>query len=128
VLKATDEHYSPAAQALSPFKPINMFDGMESARSRVLGHFEELVIKLAKVAPIHRIEFDYTYFVNNNPLEMTLDGFTNGKWIPIIPKTNVKAFAGNKKVFEVILKDSFEEIRLKNYPCGGMNRIKVFSK
>jgi allantoicase len=128
VIKATDEHYSPAAQALSPFEPINMFDGMESARSRIPGHFEELVIKLAKVAPIHRVELDYTYFVNNNPLEITLDGFTNGKWIPIISKINVKPYAGNKKIFEVSLKDSFEEIRLKNYPCGGMNRIKVFSK
>jgi len=128
VLKATDEHYSPAAQALSPFGPINMFDGMESARSRVLGHFEELVIKLAEVAPIHRVELDYTYFVNNNPLDITLEGLSHGKWIPILPKTNVKAFAGNKKVFHVDLKESFEEIRLKNYPCGGMNRIKVFSK
>lgn len=128
VLKATDEHYSPASLCLSPFEPINMFDGLESARSRKPGHFEEVTIKLAKVAPIHRIEFDYTYFVNNNPLESSVDGLTNGKWVPLVEKTYVKAFAGNKKVVEIHSPEAFEEIRVRNYPCGGMNRVKVFSK
>ena len=128
VLKATDEHYSPAAQALSPFGPINMFDGMESARSRIPGHFEELIVKLAKPAPIHRIELDYSYFVNNNPLEVSIEGYTDGKWSELVPKTNVKAFAGNKKVFKVESKAVFDQVRVRNYPCGGMNRLKVFSK
>ena len=127
VLKATDEHYSPASQALAPFAPINMFDGMESARSRTPGHCEELIVKLAKTAPITRIECDYTYFVNNNPLEVTIEGFSGGKWITLVPKTNVKAFAGNKKVFELNTKEAFEQVKIQNWPCGGMNRLKVFS-
>jgi malate synthase len=128
VLKATDEHYSPASQALSPFAPINMFDGMESARSRVPGHCEELVIKLATVASVHRIELDYTYFVNNNPLFVSVDGLSDGEWIELVHKTNVKPFAGNLKVFDIDEAKSFEQVRIRNWPCGGMNRIKVFSK
>lgn len=128
VVKASDEHYSPAALALSPFAPINMFDGMESARSRVPGHFEELIVALSKPAPIHRIELDYTYFVNNNPLEVSLEGLADGNWVSLVPQTNVKAFAGSKKVFEIHNTEVFEQVRVRNFPCGGMNRLKVFSK
>ena len=101
---------------------------MESARSRIPGHFEELIVKLAKPAPIHRIELDYTYFVNNNPLEVSIEGYADGEWSELVPKTNVKAFAGNKKVFSIESKTVFDQVRVRNYPCGGMNRLKVFSK
>jgi malate synthase len=128
VLSATDEHYSPAVSVLSPFSPINMFDGMESARSRTPGHFEEVVIQLAKKAPIHLIEMDFSYFVNNNPLEVSVDGLTNGKWVPVISKTNVKAFRGHKKRFEITDTAVFEQLKIQSHPCGGMNRFKAYSK
>ena len=128
IVSATDEHYSPASLILSPFEPIHMFDGLENARARKPGHFEEVVLKLSRPAPIHRIEFDYTYFVNNNPLDVSVDALTKGEWKSIVEKTYVKAFAGNKKVFEIESKDTFEEVRIRNYPCGGMNRVKVYSR
>ncbi|MCM2348532.1 MAG: serine hydrolase [Bacteriovoracaceae bacterium] len=128
ILSATDEHYSPAALVLSPFSPIHMFDGLESARSRVPGHCEQVVLELAKPAKIHRIEMDFTYFVNNNPLEVLLEGLCGGQWVPLVPLTNVKAFAGNKKEFLIDRPEIFEQIKLQSYPCGGLNRLKVFSK
>ena len=42
LIKASNEHYGPAIQVISPFSPINMFDGLESARSRIKDHFEEV--------------------------------------------------------------------------------------
>lgn len=128
VLSATDEHYSPAASVLSPFEPINMFDGMESARSRTPGHYEEVVIQLARKAPVHRIEMDFTYFVNNNPLEVLVEGLSEGKWVGLIPKTNVKAFRGSKKRFEISSPLVIERLKVQSYPCGGMNRLKAWSK
>lgn len=128
VLSATDEHYSPASLVISPFGPINMFDGMESARSRIPGHFEEVVIKLARPGKIHRLEMDFTWFVNNNPLEASVDGLSNGKWVPLIPKTFVKAFRGHKKVFDIESNEVFDQLKLRAYPCGGINRLKAFSK
>jgi allantoicase len=113
---------------IAPFGPINMFDGMESARSRIPGHFEEVVIKLARTGKIHRMEMDFTWFVNNNPLEVSVDGLSNGKWVTVIPKTFVKAFRGNKKVFEIESNEVFEQLKLRTYPCGGINRFKAFSK
>ena len=127
ILKATDEHYSPAVLVISPFSPINMFDGMESARSRIPGHFEEVVVKLAKQAACKRIEMDFTYFVNNNPLEVSVHGLVSGEWTELVPRTNVKAYAGNKISFGINEKRSMEQVRVRTFPCGGMNRFKVFS-
>jgi allantoicase len=104
-----------------------MFDGLESARSRAPGHHEEVTVKLARPAAIKRIEMDFTYFVNNNPWEVSVDALSAGEWKPLIGKTNVKAFAGNKKVFAVTDDTVFEQLRLKTWPDGGMNRLRVFS-
>jgi malate synthase len=128
ILKATDEHYSPAVLVISPFAPINMFDGMESARSRIPGHFEEVIVELAKKAPTERIEMDFTYFVNNNPLEVDVDGLANGQWVKLVEKTNVKAYAGKQIAFQVKEKQNIEQVRVRTYPCGGMNRFRVFSR
>ncbi len=128
VLSATDEHYSPASTVLSPLGPINMFDGMESARAREPGHFEEVVIAVAKAAAVERVEMDFTYFVNNNPLEVSLDGWDGKSWVEIIPKTLVKPFRGNMKRFDVKTSSIVEKVRLRTFPCGGMNRMRVISR
>lgn len=127
ILKASDEHYSPAVLVISPFAPINMFDGLESARSRIPGHFEEVIIQLAKPAPVHRLEFDFTYFVNNNPLEVAVEGLIKEQWKLILPKTNVKAYAGNKVSFKINNQEVISQLRVTTHPCGGMNRFKAFS-
>jgi malate synthase len=128
ILKATDEHYSPAVLAISAFGPINMFDGLESARSRISGHFEEIIIQLAKRSSIHKIEIDFTYFVNNNPLKIEVHAKDKSEWINIVNRINVKAYAGNIISLSVDDNNLFEQIRLRAYPCGGLNRIKVYSK
>jgi malate synthase len=125
---ATDEHYSPASQVISPFAPINMFDGMESARSRTPGHYEEVVIRLGRPGKLHKCEMDFTWFVNNNPLEVSVDGLSQGRWFTLIPKTNIKAFRGNLKQFELHSDDIIDQLRLRSYPCGGMNRFKAWGK
>lgn len=128
ILKATDEHYSPAVLVISPFGPINMFDGMESARSRTPGHYEEVVVELARPTAVHKLEMDFTYFVNNNPWEVEVEGLSKGKWLPLVTKVNVKAFAGNKKLFSLKGTDLVEQIRVKTFPDGGMNRLKVYGR
>jgi malate synthase len=128
VLSATDEHYSPASAALAPTGPINMFDGMESARSRTPGHFEEVVIAVAKPLAIHMVEMDFTYFVNNNPLEVSVDGHDGKDWITLVPKSLVKPFRGNKKRFSFPQSVKIEKLRLRTYPCGGLNRFRAMSR
>ena len=59
IVRSSNEHYGPAAQVISPFAPINMFDGLESARSRKAGNHEEVDIAFAKSTSIDSIECDH---------------------------------------------------------------------
>ncbi|WP_413287732.1 serine hydrolase [Bdellovibrio sp. HCB337] len=128
VVRASNEHYGPAAQVISPYPPLHMFDGLESARSRKKGHSEEMVLALGKESRIERIDIDFTYFVNNNPLELSIEGLSGDKWIPLVAKTNVKAYAGNKIRFGLNTKESFSQVKVTAIPDGGMNRVKVIVK
>ena len=127
LVSATNEHYGPAAQVISPYPAIHMFDGLESSRSRKKGHFEEVVIKLAEVSKISKIILEFTYFVNNNPLEVQFFGLNkNNQWVEIVTKTNVKAFAGNKKEFCIKSEYEFSNLKLITLPDGGVNRLEVY--
>lgn len=127
LVKASNEHYGPAILVVSPYLPMSMFDGLESARSREIDHFEECIVSLAWPCHIHRIELDFKYFVNNNPLFVSVEGRVNNEWVEIVSKVRVKAFAGNAKSFEIMSDKIFDQIKVKTLPDGGINRLKVFS-
>ncbi len=127
VLKASNEHYGPAAQVISPFMPLNMFDGLESARSRIPGHFEEVTVALAQPSVLHRLELDFSYFVNNNPREVLIQGLINGVWIELVPKTYVKSFAGDRKTFLISEASLVREMRVQTHHCSGLNRLRAFT-
>ncbi|MBC7429934.1 MAG: hypothetical protein H7336_15070, partial [Bacteriovorax sp.] len=115
-------------QIISPFGPMHMFDGFESARSREKGHCEEVLIQLAKSIAVNRIEMDFSYFVNNNPFEISIQGLSNNEWITIVEKTNVKAFAGIKREFKISNDRKYEQIKVIAHPDGGVNRVRVFAR
>jgi allantoicase/malate synthase/CubicO group peptidase (beta-lactamase class C family) len=125
VLSASNEHYSPASQVISPFPPIHMFDGFESARSRKPGHSEEVVIELAEPVVLENLIMDFKYFVNNNPLAVSIDGWLGDQWTELTPKTLVKAFAGGRKRFLFERPEKFQKLLIRIYPDGGINRIHV---
>lgn len=128
MLRASNEHYGPAVRMISPYPPIHMFDGLESSRSRVPGHFEEARLQPGQAWPIEEIEMDFKYFVNNNPREIEVYGKVAGDWKLLIPRTRVKDYAGNS--FRAKLSEPLvcEEIRLVVHPDGGMNRLKLWAR
>jgi len=126
VIEASDQHYGPAAQVISPYPPLHMFDGLESARSRQPGHREHVTIALARPARVGRVRVDFTHFVNNNPRELLVEGRANGAWITLVPRTPVKAFASNIAEWVTPEPAVCDQVRVTAYPDGGMNRIHVF--
>lgn len=132
LVSATNEHYGPAVQLLSPFQPLNMFDGIESARSRKPGHFEEVIFALSEISVVREIVLDFKYFVNNNPLFVEIEGLNeDGLWLPLVPRTQVKAFAGNRKQFLLTgsaTQFKCQNLRLRTIPDGGINRIYVYNQ
>ncbi len=124
IVSASNEHYGPAVQVLSPFPALSMFDGFESARSRKPGHFEEVAIQLGKRVRVESVLLDFKFFVNNGPMDVELEGLFQGKWRILVPKTRVKAFSGNQRVFRV--DDAvIDQMRVRVFPDGGINRITV---
>ncbi|CAN0103750.1 unnamed protein product, partial [Ectocarpus fasciculatus] len=130
VYSATDEHYGPASHILSPYPPLSMFDGMENARSRVAGHSEEVVVKLARQSILTRIEMDMTYFVNNNPRDVEIFGCCNDldEWTTLVSRRRVKGYRGNFVEYSIDSSSEFTHIKVVTHPCGGLNRLKVFGK
>ena len=128
LIKATNEHYGPAIQVISPFPAIHMFDGLESARSRQQGHSEEVIIGMAKISSIAKIILDFKFFINNNPREVKIEALTeNNEWKTLVETDNVKAFAGHKKVYTLKPSEKFKQLKLITLPDGGINRIEVYS-
>jgi allantoicase len=128
IISATNEHYSPAKNVLSPFPPLNMFDGMESSRSRTLGHFDEVTLELSEETDIGRVILDFKYFVNNNPLFVQVFAKCASQWVDLSGRSPAKAFAANKKEICVTTPMKTRELRVRTYPDGGINRIQVFGK
>jgi allantoicase/malate synthase/CubicO group peptidase (beta-lactamase class C family) len=128
IISATNEHYSPAKNVISPFPPLNMFDGMESSRSRTPDHFDEVVLALSGETDVGRIILDFKYFVNNNPLYVQVFAKRGSEWVDIAGRLPVKAFAGNRKEIRVSTPMKTGELKIRTYPDGGINRIQVFAK
>jgi len=132
LVSVTNQHYGPAAQVMSPFIPLSMHDGFESARCREPGHHEEVVLKLGMPGAVHRIELDFTFFVNNNPRFVSIFGFESKleKWSEIAVNVFVKPFAGNTKVLHLGMKHQrlkLSHLKFHIIPDGGVNRIRAFA-
>ena len=126
VAGASNEHYGPASQVISPYPPLHMFDGFESARSRRPGHFETLEIRLGARIPVRRIILDFEHFVNNNPRAVRILHADGDAWIELVPLTEVKAFAANQKAFDIASEPVTNRLRFEIHPDGGINRVHVY--
>jgi allantoicase len=126
VVRASNQHYGPADQVISPFEPVHMFDGLETKRSRVSGHFEEVEIKLGAHVAVKRVVADFKYFVNNNPMFMTFLAWHQDHWEEFIPKTSVKGFAALQKAWVLDTPTHTDRILVRIYPDGGVHRIHVY--
>lgn len=123
IISASDEHYAPAINVLSPIPPLNMFDGLESKRSRNPDHKEELVIELNESKSVEHLTFDFTYFVNNNPKYLSVFADVDGKWINLADKFFCKPYAGNLLKLDFSNPLKTRKLKFNFFPDGGVNRI-----
>jgi allantoicase len=128
ILGASNEHYGPAVQLISPFPPIHMFDGFESARSRTPGHTETVEVKLGRPSIPDSIEVDFTWFRNNNPRAIRIEAWEGSEWKDLLALTDVKAFAGNRFQKNLSASNYFTKVRITLHPDGGMNRFHFMTR
>ncbi|MBD64998.1 MAG: hypothetical protein CME62_07305 [Halobacteriovoraceae bacterium] len=119
----SDEHYAGAKNVLSPYAPINMFDGFETKRSRNKENFEYFEVSFKTPKAFSHIYFDFTYFRNNAPMWIEVEEEHAGEFHKI-DRFFAKPFAGNKCIRKLKEKTSPKKVRFKLFPDGGINRVK----
>ena len=75
-------------------------------------------------------------FRNNNPFELSLESLgtasgekgQNKKWTVLLPKKPVKAYAGNKLRLDLKEPILIEQLKIKVFPDGGINRIRLLGR
>jgi allantoicase len=152
VVAVTNQHYGPAVSVIAPHRPLGMFDGFETARSRaplaIAGaaaapdtRGEHLELQLAVPCAPHRIVLDFSFFVNNNPREVAVDAqdAATGQWVRVVPRRVVKHFRGNTVVLDAPGVSGggggafgggavFSRVRVHSIPCGGYNRVRILAR
>jgi allantoicase len=61
-------------------------------------------------------------------MHVCIEGKVADKWQTLVPKTLAKCFAGNKQDFKLKLTEEISELRVKAYPCGGLNRVHAWGR
>lgn len=134
----SDQHFGSADNLIIPGRGINMGDGWETARSRVKGHNDWVIIKLAAPGHIDRIVVDTAHFFGNFPQYFKIDALLtdkdadkidpkDSKWQSIVPETK----GGPNQEHEVKLSKSdktFSHVKMTILPDGGVKRLRVFGR
>ena len=99
-----------------------------------------MVVALGRAGVVERIEVDFTYFVLNNPVALRVlganaedgrDSPAEGEWRELVPRTSVKALAGNVLRVEgpeLGALGRVSHVRLETYPDGGANRLRIVGR
>ena len=129
VVEVSNQHYGPASAVLSPFPPRGMHDGMETRRAREPNAMDFVTCELLVAVRLRRIEVDFTYFVNNNPVQMSIEVAGEDKvWRVITFRQNVKCYLANVMSVPIpVGLGPLRFVRVKAFPCGGFNRLRCMA-
>lgn len=152
IVSFSDEYFASASNLLTPTPPIRKagvfvhtgawYDGWETRRHNSK-EYDWVVIKLGCVARIDAVEVDTAYFNGNEAPQAGLDGCSIAKeeeegsgvekegfpgWNEILPPS--KCGPSQRQAWKVsgpsVQGKEFTHLRLKQYPDGGIARLRVF--
>ncbi|KIW93954.1 allantoicase [Cladophialophora bantiana CBS 173.52] len=151
IVSCSDEYFAAASNLLTPTPPIRRpgvfvhtgawYDGWETRRHNPK-EFDWVVIKLGCVAQIDAVEVDTSYFNGNEAPMAGLDGvaFSSDEddsavaqegydgWTEILPPQ--KCGPSRRQAWRVsgpgVQGKQFTHLRLKQYPDGGIARLRVY--
>lgn len=147
-VSASNQHFTPASNIILPGRGKDMGDGWETARSRVKGHVDWVVIRLGLPGTAEKIVVDTKDFRGNFPRAvrvhgLLLDKSKNGEvedpshdhpgWIELL-NGEKPCKADTEHVFEgseLTQGNSgrvFSHVKLTMIPDGGVKRFGIFGK
>jgi allantoicase len=138
VLGASDMHFGSKDNLIMPGRSRNMGDGWETRRRRGPG-FDWLVLRLATLGVIGRIEVDTNHFKGNFPESCSLEGcFAEGqsldrltdaatRWVEFLPRTRLSP---HRRHFwrPRMPAGPFTHVRFNIFPDGGVSRLRLHGR
>lgn len=154
VLAASDEFFAERDHLLAPepahFDPAafgvrgKIMDGWESRRRRsaVPGEHDWALIRLGAPGVVHGVLVDTAHFRGNHPQAVRVeaaevDGHPDAatllagstRWTDLVPRTEVGGHAANVFAVDAAARGKrFTHLRLRQYPDGGIARLRVFGE
>ena len=152
IVSFSDEYFAPASNLLTPTPPVRKpgvfvhtgawYDGWETRRHNAK-EYDWVVIKLGGVARLDAVEVDTAFFNGNEAPLAGLDGCSLTKeeeegsgvdkedftgWNEILPPS--KCGPSQRQAWKVsgpaVQGKEFTHLRLKQYPDGGIARLRVY--
>jgi allantoicase len=138
VMGASDMHFGSKDNLIMPGRSASMGDGWETRRRRGPG-FDWLVLKLAALGRIDKIEIDTNHFKGNFPESCSLEGcraegqsldrLTSGatEWEEFLPRTRLYP---HRRHFLQPRKGAgpFSHVRFNIFPDGGVSRLRLHGR
>jgi allantoicase len=132
VLAASDMHFGAKDNLIMPGRSANMGDGWETRRRRGPG-YDWLILRLATLGQLERIEVDTNHFKGNYPESCSLeacrasvaagDALEGASWTEVLPRT--KLAAHRRHFFRAVAAGPFTHVRFNIYPDGGVSRLRL---
>lgn len=133
-----DMFFSHMDNLIMPGRGVNMGDGWETKRNRMLGNRDWVVVQLAREGKINEVLIDTCHFKGNYPDTFSLEGvkLRQGQriteanidsldWQEILPQQ--KLGPDQEHTYSDIANDnSFTHVRLNIFPDGGISRMRLF--
>lgn len=134
-IRCSDQHFGSKENLLMPGRGVDMGDGWETARSRLPGHNDWVIIRLATPTVVSKIVVDTAHFRGNFPESIDVCGGdfvdesavdpTSG-WATLVSRTQTKADFEHE--YPVAHTSAITHIKLTIYPDGGVKRIRVYGR
>jgi allantoicase len=138
VLGASDMHFGSKHNLIMPGRSVSMADGWETRRRRGPG-FDWLILKLATLGWIDKIEVDTHHFKGNYPESCSLEGCRaddeslerltaeGTRWEEFLPRTPLSP---HRRHFLRPRRGAgpFTHARFNIYPDGGVSRLRLHGR
>jgi allantoicase len=138
VLGASDMHFGSKDNLIMPGRSRSMADGWETRRRRGPG-YDWLVLRLAAVGRIERIEVDTNHFKGNYPESCSLEGCraegpgleqllaASSPWEEFLPRTRL--WPHRRHFFRLKAPAGpFTHVRFHIHPDGGVSRLRLHGR
>ncbi|EEB05043.1 allantoicase [Schizosaccharomyces japonicus yFS275] len=135
-VQCSDQHFGRRDNLLLPGRGVDMGDGWETARSRVPGHTDWVIVKLGAEGYIDDILVDTNHFKGNYPKEVYLEATNTSEQVPsascvwnlILPAHKLGPHM--EHTFAQLQNNNipYTHVRMTIVPDGGVKRLRVYGR